>query len=142
MSLVIALKSARKYISSGKCIEIVAGQRYKKSSKTYKAFSPTYFGPISLDRNPNLTYEQALALVKYYITLAEQEDVITAFCRDYPNFNPSGVECQVRIIAGRDNTRDDKGLDNPSKALENAMLVTDANRFSTSTSPKIDEFLV
>ena len=142
MSFVIATKSVTKYISNGKTQKIVKGNKYHKNSQKYKLFGASCFTSMSSYRNPPLNYDQAFYLVNNcYCAYSNLEDQIKSFTKKYPNFSHSGIECQIRIIAGCDNTRDDKGLDNPGKALRNAMITVDSKRFGSYVPLQIDEIV-
>lgn len=86
-------------------------------------------------RAADLTLSQARLIVKQYVKGKSVESMIKAFISEYPDrTNISGLECQYRILAGCDPTTDDQGLQNPGKALQQAMDEVAFDRFNGASS--------
>ena len=81
-------------------------------------------------RQVPLSQDEADDLVYLYLNVADLNEILTTFLTEYPKRVSEGIECQLRIIAGCDNTRpNDGGLRNPGKALLRAMITQDPARF-------------
>ena len=122
---------SRRDPKTGRTISIFKGQQYNTTSKLYKTFGHQCFDH-SMNRNPDLSYDQAQYLAQMYVDGMTQNDIITSFCDKYSAFNPNGIECQLRIIAGLDSQTDDNGLKNPGRNLKNALSTIAPDRFCHS----------
>jgi len=98
---------------------------------------------VPVGKNPNLTIDQAYELVTAYCEGISADEIVSEFLFTHPEFSAAqGVHCQLRIIAGRDNTNpQDGGLDNPGAALESAMMSVDSVRFGVDIDAKLDALL-
>tara|TARA_R100000479_G_C6233512_1_gene146088 strand:- start:79 stop:471 length:393 start_codon:yes stop_codon:yes gene_type:complete len=85
--------------------------------------------PITETRQATYSQSEADYLVELYLNVAGLNNQVAAFLAKYPQRVEKGVECQLRIIAGQDNTTDDSGLQNPSEAFLRAMLTQSPARF-------------
>ena len=85
--------------------------------------------PIANIRDPRYSQQEADDLVFIYINVEGIDKQVATFMQKYPMRNPHGVECQLRIIAGQDNTTDDRGLQNPATAILRAMMQQAPHRF-------------
>ena len=114
-------------------ISVAAGQQVTQSR--YNMFSTRlqqecFIPARNAPRNGDFTQQECDFLVTQYITDMNQETIIQSFYQTFPNHRMNGgVECQLRILVGQDNTTDDSGLDNPGRCLLRAMMTIAPHRF-------------
>ena len=81
-------------------------------------------------RNGEFTPTECDFLVTQYVRGFDTETIVSNFYDKFQGHKLNdGVECQLRIIAGQDNTTDDQGLSNPGRQLLNSMLTIAPHRF-------------
>jgi len=118
---------------TGKTLSATAGQ--KISQTVYNRLSKNIIqrcGIIPARNAPragDLSYDQAVFLVTQYIDGQHKDNIISQFHDNFDRPVNGGLECQLRIIAGCDNTTEDTGLDNPGRTLMTAMLHVAPSRF-------------
>jgi hypothetical protein len=119
---------------TGKTVSVLAGSKisqtqYNKLSKNIIqrcGIIPARNAP----RSDNFDRVEFDYLVTQYINGVDNDSIITGFYQQFPNHPVNGgVECQLRIIAGQDNTTDDNGLQNPSHVLLTSMMYIAPHRF-------------
>ena len=82
-------------------------------------------------RNGDFISQETDLIVRLYVDGVATDDIVSEFYREFPNHVVNGgVECQLRIVAGQDNTTDDKGLENPGRVLRQSMDDIDPERFA------------
>jgi len=80
-------------------------------------------------RQAPLSQEEANDLVYLYLNVDNVEDIVAHFLAHYPERVAEGIVCQLRILAGLDNTKpQDNGLSNPGTALLRAMIMQAPHR--------------
>ncbi len=119
--------------SGRKRINATVGEQVTQSR--YNMFSPRlqqecFIPARNAPRNGDFTQQECDFLVTHYLTDIDQADLIQSFYQTFPNHRMNGgVECQLRIIAGQDNTTEDSGLDNPGRCLLKSLMTINPSRF-------------
>ena len=119
--------------NTGRTISINKGDRVSETvyNKVSKSLQEKCFIPCrNLPRSTDMTPQQCNFLVTQYVNGVSQQDIINEFYKGFPEREGNGgVECQLRIISGQDNTTDDSGLQNPGKNLLGSMMTVCPHRF-------------
>ena len=119
------VQSFRSYLPNGRAIVGNAGD--KISQAVYDKLSARLQGCCiparNAPRNGDFSREECDFLVSNHVAGLQPSEIIPMFYEAFPNHKMNGgVECQLRIIAGQDNTLEDQGLDNPGRILLHSMM--------------------
>ncbi len=99
---------------------------YNRLRKTLQSFCiPARTAP----RNGDFVLLETDFLVRNWVDGKSTDMIISEFYDTFPGHKVNGgVECQLRIIAGQDNTTDDSGLDHPGQTFSKSMMMIALHR--------------
>ena len=120
--------------NTGRVISATAGSKISQS--TFDKLSRSLIDRCGIiparnaPRNGDFTPAECDYLITQYVQGYDTETIISNFYDKFEGHKLNGgVECQLRIIAGQDNTSDDMGLSNPGNQLLKSMLTIAPHRF-------------
>ena len=118
-------QSFRSYLPNGRAIVGNAGEKISKATydKLSARLQSLCIPARNAPRNGDFSSAECDFLVSNHVAGMNHNEIIPLFYENFPNHKVNGgVECQLRIIAGQDNTLEDQGLNNPGRILLHSMM--------------------